>query len=68
MKNHTIYFELYGKKMKATILAESKADAMQKIRDKIVFHKVEVDKSDDQYSDKFDNIADFLINGLKYRK
>lgn len=41
MKQHTVYFELYGKKMKATVKAFSKEHAMEIIRDKIVFHKVE---------------------------
>ena len=41
MKQYTIYFEIFGKKMKTTIQANSELDAKQKLKDKIVFHKVE---------------------------
>jgi len=37
---YTVYFEIYGKKMKAEITAESETHAKQIIRDKILFHKV----------------------------
>lgn len=40
MKNYDVYFELYGKKMKAKILASSITDAKQKVIDKITFHKI----------------------------
>jgi hypothetical protein len=41
MKTYTIYFELFGKKMKTTVEAENVDQAKRKIKDKIVFHKVE---------------------------
>lgn len=41
MKNYTIYFELYGKKMKTTVSAESKEKAKDVVRNKIYFHIVE---------------------------
>ena len=41
MKNFKVYFEVFGKKMKTTINASSKEDAENKVRNKIIFHKVE---------------------------
>ena len=37
---YTVYFEIYGKKMKTEIEAKSEAHAKQIIKDMIVFHKV----------------------------
>jgi len=42
MIEHVIYFELYGKKMKCTITAESKEDAVNILKDKIKVVKIEV--------------------------
>ena len=44
---YTIYFELFGKKMKTTIDAKSIEDAKQKVKDKILFHKIEPDENID---------------------
>jgi two-component SAPR family response regulator len=41
MKAYTLYFELFGKKMKTTIKAKSREDAIRVIKDSIIFHKVE---------------------------
>lgn len=41
MKQYTIYFEIFGKKMKTTIYADSIADAKNKLKEKIIFHKIE---------------------------
>ena len=38
-KNYSVYFEIYGKKMKAKVLAESMTEAQQKVKDKIIIHK-----------------------------
>ena len=46
MKNYDVYFEIFDKKMKTTILAETTKDAKQKIIDRIKFHKV-VENEDD---------------------
>ena len=43
MKEFTVYFEIYGKKMKTTITAESAIDARTAIRNSIIFHKVEAE-------------------------
>jgi len=40
---YTIYFELFGKKMKTTVDAKSIEDAKQQVINKILFHKVEQD-------------------------
>jgi hypothetical protein len=40
MTEYTVYFELYGKKMKTKVNALSENQAKQKILDKVVFHKV----------------------------
>lgn len=41
MEEYTLYFEIYGKKMKTKVFAESESEAKQKIIDKITWHKVE---------------------------
>ncbi len=62
MKNHIVYFEIFGKKMKTKILAESKENAEQQIKDKIIFHKVVVDEQDDfnKVVNILDSISDML--------
>ena len=37
---YTVYLEIFGKKMKTKIYADSIADAEQKVKDKIKFHKI----------------------------
>ena len=41
MKQYTIYFEIFGKKMKTTIYADSEIEAQNKLKDKIIFYKIE---------------------------
>ena len=41
-----VYFELYGKKMKATIIAPTEEQAKELVREKIIFHKVKEKNSD----------------------
>ena len=62
MKIHTVYFEIYGKKMRAKILAESAADAKTKIKEKIKFHKVVKDETDqfNQATNVYDYFKDIL--------
>lgn len=40
MKKYTLYFELFGKKMKTDIYADDKTHAMQKLRNSINVLKV----------------------------
>lgn len=58
MREYTVYFELYGKKMKTEIFAKDKNDAMMKIRQKITFHKISETKSNKD--DVFDNIMNLF--------
>ena len=64
MENYVIYFEIFGKKLKVTILAENEVAAKQAVLDKVKFHKV-VAKRDFKGGDDF--ITDFL-NGFKPKK
>ena len=41
MKNYTIYFEIFGKNMKFTTLAESENDAINILKNKINIIKIE---------------------------
>lgn len=62
MKNYTVYFEIYGKKMKTKVLAETKKDAENQIKSKIKFHKVVKDKNDD--FNKATDMMDSIISKL----
>jgi hypothetical protein len=57
MENYTVYFEIFGKKLKTTILAESEEKAKQEIFNKIIFYKIE---KDDKNNDIFNNIMNIL--------
>jgi len=46
--NYSVYFEIYGKKMKSKVLADSVEDAKQQVIDKIVFHKIVSDDDDER--------------------
>jgi len=37
---YTVYFEIFGKKLKYTVKADSEEDAKYKIMGKIIWHKV----------------------------
>jgi ATP-dependent Zn protease len=62
MKNYTVYFEIYGKKIKSKVLAESMIDAQSRIKEKIKFHKVVEDEKDD--FNQLTDILDSMINIL----
>lgn len=57
MNEYTIYFEIYGKKMKTKVLANTKEEAKEIIRSKIIFHKIENESGFD--------IPEFLKNIFK---
>ena len=40
MKTYKVYFEIYGKKLKIDIKANSLSEAMAKVKDSIIFHKI----------------------------
>ena len=39
MREYEIYFSIFGKNLKTTVMAYSEEDAYEAVRDKIVFHK-----------------------------
>lgn len=41
MNVYRVYFEIYDKKMRTDVVAYNEEEAMDEIRDKIIFHKVE---------------------------
>lgn len=41
MNKYTVYFELFGHKMKTTVLAKNEQAAKDFVFNKIIFHKVE---------------------------
>ena len=64
MKNYTIYFEIYGKKMRTTVSAENKEKAKDVVRNKIYFHIVEEIKKPPP--DDHDTLNDlFGVFGIK---
>jgi len=46
MKTYIIYFEIFGKKMKTIIEADSKSEAKQIVKNKIIFHKIDSESND----------------------
>jgi hypothetical protein len=54
-----VYFELYDRKMSTKVIADSEAAAKQKIKDKIIFHKVVKEETNTD----LDELLNFL--GLK---
>jgi len=63
MKTYTVYFELFGKKMKYEVNADSERDAMEKIKSKIIFYKVkEVSRftGDKEIDDIMEKLFKFL--------
>ncbi len=40
MKNYFVFFEIYGKKMKSLVQANSEKEAIKTVKDKIIIHKV----------------------------
>jgi hypothetical protein len=57
MRNYIVYFEIYGKKMKTTVMAHSQQDAVEIVKGKIQINKVEL------LSDEFNafmNLVDII--------
>jgi len=61
-RDYSVYFEIYGKKMKIKVLAESMTEAQEKVKDKIIFHKIVVEEKEEfnQVMDLMDGIMDAL--------
>lgn len=66
-KNHIVFFELYGKKMMTTILAYNQEDAKQRIKDRIIFHKVGLSYNNDAFNEATDAIdmINHILGGKK---
>ena len=62
MRNFDVYFEIYGKKMKARVMAETEKLAKEEVKNKIIFHKVE--KPKEEFNESMD-IMDNILNILK---
>jgi len=58
---YTVYFEIYGKKMKTTVEADSKSHAMEIVKSKIKFHDVipNVNKKETTATDIMDFLTGF---------
>lgn len=41
MKKYTVYFEIFGKKLKVTVEAATRLEAMEYVKSQLMFHKVE---------------------------
>ena len=59
MREYEIYFSIFGKNLKTTVMAYSEEDAYEKIRDKIVFHK--------ERTKVKDNSVEFLKNMFGFK-
>ena len=62
MNIYTIYFELFGKKMKTSIKANTKEDAIEKLRARLIICKVETEVP--KPKDNRDFVTDFFNNIL----
>lgn len=62
-KNYTVFFELFGKKMKTKVLASSSSSAIDKIKEHIIFHKIELSKDD--YFNKASGLLDDIFTSLE---
>jgi hypothetical protein len=57
MHKYTVWFEIFGKKMKTTIHAKTAEEVKQKLWEKIIVYKVERDESDNSgFESDFFNI------------
>lgn len=45
-REYTVYFEIYGKKMRTTVLAKSESHAQEIVRSKLIIHKAEKSQSE----------------------
>ncbi len=56
---YTIYFELFGKKMKTTITEETEEKAIQRLYTKIKFHKI-TSKKDEEFEQMIKDMNEWL--------
>lgn len=61
MRNFDVYFEIFGKKMKTRVMAESQEKAIAAVKDKMVIHKIVKPKEEfNEAMDLLDNLLDIL--------
>ena len=67
MKSYSVFFEIYGKKMKVTVEAETENQARKQVKNDIVFHKIEIVKNENPQSEYKDHTLENLkdIFGMK---
>lgn len=64
MKTWTVYFEIFGKKMKTDVEADSFYAAQCKVKDKIIFHKtIEKSSQPETLDEAMDKLKDLF--GIK---
>jgi hypothetical protein len=61
---YKVYFEVYGKKMKTIVPAKSEQSAKDWVKDRIIFHKIEITKGD-SFTDTMNGFLDELDNIYK---
>ena len=64
MEKYTVYFEIFGKKMKWTTEAHNRTDAIERLKAKLAIVKVEKMYNPDDANSIDNSIFDFL-NGLR---
>lgn len=64
-RNYTIYFEMFGRRMKTNIMATDRDDAIAKLLKRVTIHKVEVAK--DEFNEAMD-MMDMFVDNLKSKK
>jgi predicted PolB exonuclease-like 3'-5' exonuclease len=53
MNKYIVYFEIFGKKMKTAVMAENQSEAKTIIKNKIKFHKIEIEDGGEDFIDNF---------------
>lgn len=57
MKNkYTVYFEVFGKKMKTEVLATDQQEARSLVLGRVIFHRIECDNFEDTTVQNLKNI------------
>lgn len=59
-KTYTVFFAVFGRKMKTNVIARSEDEAKQKVLEKVFFHKIVVDKNDKDLGDILNDMNDFI--------
>lgn len=62
MKTYDVFFEVFNKKLKTQILAESESDVKNIVRNKIIFHKITEVVDEDNYNGGDDEVFNNLLN------